>query len=52
MKEITKVYLITFEDGTKKVFSTEDKRAEYIVKKDLTNAFGWYTEEIIIDNED
>jgi hypothetical protein len=52
MKEITKVYLITFEDGTKKAFSTEDKRAEYIVKKNLTNAFDWYTEEIIINDED
>ena len=52
MKEITKVYLITFEDGTKKIFSTEDKRAEYIVKKNLVNTFNWYTEDIIIDNED
>lgn len=52
MKEITKVYLIVLEDGTKKAFSTKDKRAEYIVKKNLTNAFGWYTEDIIIDDED
>lgn len=52
MKEITKVYLIVFEDGTKKIFSSEDKRAEYIVKKNLMSAFDWYTEEIIIDDED
>ena len=51
MKEITKVYLITFKDGTKKIFSTEDKRAEYIVKKNLVNTFNWYTEDIIVNDE-